>query len=193
MDTTTPHLIGLHGYTQECRNDVAELLQPFGFDAFSIGENVREALYLLDPPISATVSLQGAVDHVGWEELLRHRFHGPEIARLLQQMEQAACTVMGGDIWLSTLGVDIHNSGGTGPHHPIVVTDVSQVKHARWILDRGGVIWNVEQPRSLVTSFAPGDLLTRPDLYTLTLRGNGDLEYLSELVAGALSAPAQVA
>lgn len=108
-------------------------------------EDLRDDLLTLDPFLDGDVSMRTLLDSLGgdWELAKYHRFHGPEVRRLLQVYATEVCREnFGQDIWVQLLARRV------AEEHPaaVVVTDVRFNDEAAWITENGGTIIEITRP-----------------------------------------------
>ncbi|WP_422759252.1 hypothetical protein [Paenarthrobacter sp. C1] len=108
-------------------------------------EDLRDDLLTLDPFLDGDVSMRTLLDSLGgdWELAKYHRFHGPEVRRLLQVYATEVCREnFGQDIWVQLLARRVAEERPAA----VVVTDVRFNDEAAWITDNGGTIIEITRP-----------------------------------------------
>lgn len=189
---TAPALIGLHGYAGSGKDTVADILRDIGeFESFAFADNVREALYLLDPLLGAETTVRALVDDLGWDAAKRHRIYGAEVRRLMQYVgTEVGRGMFGPDVWTGALGSELtfigHLQGGRiASDSLVIVTDVRFDNEARWVRGAGGVIWHIIRagvgPLNAHSSEAGID----PTLIDQTIRNDASPTELTQQVAAA--------
>ena len=148
-----PQLIGLHGAHGAGKATVAAYLcDAHDFRSYALADPLRRALYALDPLLSSRESLRTLIDSGGWTDALTHRIHGPEVSRLLRTMRlDVARDVFGPDVWLRRLEAATVADAELLGVAPAVITDVLTADEAQWVLDNGGVVWQVDRPGHVPT------------------------------------------
>jgi hypothetical protein len=132
-------IIGLSGWARSGKDTVASyLVENHGFIRVSFADQMRTALYNLDPKIDLTgyrISLRSAVDLMGWENL---KSQSDDVRGLMQRMG----TEVGRKLW----GEDFWVEAAMNPVPPdtkIVVSDVRYPNEADAIRRRGGQVWRI--------------------------------------------------
>jgi len=141
-------LIGLTGAPGAGRATIAaHLCDSRDFRSYSLTDPLRQVLYSLEPLLSSQVSLRTLIDESGWAPALAHRIHGPEVTRLLEALRtEVARDVFTVDLWVRRLDALVRSDVEVLGAAPVVVTDVATPEEAQWVLDAGGVIWQVDRP-----------------------------------------------
>lgn len=189
-----PPLIGLTGFARSGKDNVSATLSlVHSYEGWSFADNLREALYELDPVVGFEKSLRHLVDTRGWDEIKSDRFHAPEVRRLMQAMGDAGRSVFGSDAWIRALDKDIRDTGGFGPDRPIVIDDVRIDAEAEWIRAHGGRVWHVTR-----RGVGPiNDHLTEggisDSLIDARIHNDFDVKHLTVLIEHALSSPTRAA
>jgi hypothetical protein len=86
IESWLPQFVGLHGYPSAGKDTVAKILADYGYTAVAFADNLREALYVLNPIIITDeygyhLRVQDLVDNLGWDDAKRQY---EEIRRMLQ-------------------------------------------------------------------------------------------------------------
>ena len=185
MDSAAfPSMIGLHGASGAGRATIAaHLCSQYDFRSYSLADPVRQALYAMDPLLSAQESLRSLVDVGGWTKAVTDRIHGPEVNRLLDVMRTVvAREVFGPDVWLQRFAAsEAVQAELLGPA-PVVLTDVTTPEEARWVLAAGGAVWRVARP-----GFEPAAPLSE-DLVTCVVTNDATELALTRRVDRAVAA-----
>lgn len=137
-------IVGLCGLAGAGKDSVAEILEAkLGFKRASFAEDIRTALYTLNPIVGRrwffwTVRLQDAVDRLGWDQAKRRY---PEIRRLMQVFgTEVGREQFGQKFWL-----DRTFSHFTADDD-VAISDVRMQNEVDTIQESGGfVIW-VKRP-----------------------------------------------
>ncbi|MGC0252685.1 hypothetical protein [Pseudactinotalea sp. Z1748] len=192
MHTTTPPLIGLHGYAGAGKDTVADILHDIrGYESFAFADNVREALYRLDPLVGAEVTVRSLVDDIGWDRAKWHRLYGPEVRRLMQYMgTDVGRQMFGPQVWVNALAEDLAFEGslheGRITHDSlVVVSDVRFDSEAQWVRDHGGVVWHITRPGVGPLNTHSSESGISPDLIDRIIVNDSDLTKLTQDVAKA--------
>lgn len=189
---TTPSLIGLHGFAGSGKDTVADILHDIrGYESFAFADNVREALYTLDPLIGPQTTVRSLVDDIGWDRAKRHRLYGPEVRRLMQYLGTEVARVMcGPDVWTHALATDLAyvghlRDGRIAPDSLVVVSDVRFDNEAHWVRDHGGVVWHVQRPGVEPLNAHASESGIDPALIDLTIVNQSTTTELTAKVAAA--------
>ena len=195
MDTTatsTPALIGLYGYAGAGKDTVADILHDIrGYEPFAFADNVREALYRLDPLVGNEITIRSLVDDIGWDRAKRHRLYGPEVRRLMQHLgTDVGRQMFGPDVWIKALAADLEfegsmRNGRIAPDSLVVVSDVRFDSEARWVRNHGGVVWQVVRPKVGPLNAHISEAGISPELIDRTILNDSDLTKLTKEVAKA--------
>ena len=132
-------MIGLSGWARSGKDTVANyLVAAHGYTKVSFADQMRGALYKLDPTIDVggyDMRLSVAVDLMGWEEL---KSQSSDIRGLMQRMG----TEVGRDMWGENFWVDAAIS--TIPDgEKVVFADVRFPNEADAIYTNGGEVWRI--------------------------------------------------
>jgi len=172
-------IIGLSGYARCGKDQVGQALVKRGWVRVSIGDEIRKALYLLNPLVSGSKRLVEAVDQYGWETA---KTAFPEIRELMQRF--------GGEVGRDFLGEDTlinlafkNISEGSR----IVVTDCRWLNEAETIKARDGQMWRVVRPGNAPANSHPGEVALDNFPFDLILNNNGTISDLESLVGTALN------
>lgn len=160
--STFPALVGLHGAPGAGKATVAaHLCDVHDFRSYALADPIRQLLHHLDPLLSATESLRPLVDQAGWAGATGHRIHGPEVNRLVAALRtDVAAEVFGPQVWLHRIDAAATSDADLLGPAPVVVTDISTPDEARWVFDRGGVVWQVDRPGHPATHQLPDRFVT---------------------------------
>lgn len=146
--STFPTLVGLHGAAGAGKATVAaHLCDVHDFRSYALADPIRQLLRQLDPLLSATESLRPLVDNHGWAGAQGHRIHGPEVNRLVNALRTDVGTdVFTPDVWLRRIEAAATADADLLGPAPVVITDITSQLEAQWVLEHGGVMWQVERP-----------------------------------------------
>lgn len=156
-----PQLIGLHGARGSGKATVAaHLCDAHDFRTYALADPIRAALGDLDPLLSAQVSLAGVLlsEH-GWGGAMTHRIYGSEVTRLFTRYDETARAMFGSGVWVQQLLDRVLADGDLMGPAPVVVTDLTTVAEARWVIGQGGVVWFVERPGYTPDTHLPDNLI----------------------------------
>jgi hypothetical protein len=140
-------IVGLTGYAQSGKDTVGSILTTHrGYTRLSFADNVREAVYRLNPYIPRRVfgvydvwfSLQSFVDKYGWEKA---KVENKEVRRLLQVMG----TEVGREMFGETSWIDMV-ARQVAKHEDVVITDVRFKNEADFVRSVGGYVIRVNRP-----------------------------------------------
>lgn len=142
-------VIGLTGYAQTGKDTVGQILVSHrGYTRISFADNVREAVYRLNPIVDwnldqtgptlhghSPYTLQELVTDIGWE---RAKTHYSEVRRLLQVMgTEVGRNMFGERAWIEMAG---RQAAG---HDKVVFTDVRFENEADFVRSLGGKVVRV--------------------------------------------------
>lgn len=186
----TVTVVGLTGYAQTGKDTVGQILMGHrGYTRFSFADNVREAVYRLNPmipdpwtnpldiePGAAAVPLRYWVDNVGWEKA---KVGSPEVRRLLQVMgTEIGREMFGYDSWIKMTGRQVQEHTEHGGR--VVFTDVRFQNEADYIRSAGGIVVRVEREGTGPVNDHASDRIDFPA--DLTIQNNGTIGELTDLV-----------
>lgn len=130
-------VIGLSGYARAGKDIVGQALVKRGWTRVSFGDQIRIALYALNPLVSESKRLVEVVDQYGWETA---KTAFPEIRELLQRMgAEVGRDFIGEDTWINLALKNLTDGS------KIVVTDCRWPNEAKTIKNMGGQMWRVER------------------------------------------------
>lgn len=132
-------MIGLSGWARSGKDTVADyLVQKHGFVKISFADQMRTALYNLNPNIDLggyKISLRVAVDMMGWEEL---KSQSDDLRGLMQRMgTDVGRQMWGDDFWVNAA---MKNLNGKQKY---VFSDVRYPNEADAIYEGGGEVWRI--------------------------------------------------
>ena len=155
--STFPALVGLHGARGAGKSTVAaHLCDVHDFRSYALADPIRQLLHGLDPLLSATESLRPLVEQGGWTKALEHRIHGPEVDRLVSVLRtDVAVEVFGADVWLRRVEAAARSDADLLGPSPVVISDITTPAEAQWVLDHGGVVWQVDRPAHVAARQLP--------------------------------------
>jgi dephospho-CoA kinase len=143
----TSSVIGLTGYAQAGKDTVGSILVERGYKRLSFADNVREAIWRLNPAIDMgeseygtqykAVRLQELVEWIGWE---RAKTESREVRRLLQVMG----TEVGREMFGETAWIDMV-ARQVSQHEKVVITDVRFPNEAAFVRSVGGRVIRIER------------------------------------------------
>lgn len=145
-------VLGISGYARSGKDTIAEHLADKGYVRASFADNIRKALYLLNPMVEVTGEvhntpdgvyltyyepLKNLVDNHGWEAAKRE----PDVRRLLQVFgTEVGRSMFGVDVWVNLLFHWLEDGS------KIVIPDVRYFNEVLAIKRLGGKVWRVERP-----------------------------------------------
>lgn len=143
-----PPVIGLSGYARSGKDAVGSVLSDlYGYQRLSFADNLRHALYRLNPLVAVGVdevrSLRDLVDSLGWERIknVSDPEYGPR--PLLQRLgTEVGRQMFGENFWVEQTMKTITSQ----PDEHFVITDVRFPNEGRAVLDQGGFVVRVERP-----------------------------------------------
>lgn len=132
-------MIGLSGWARSGKDTVASyLVEQHGFVRVSFADQMRTALYNLDPKIDLAgyrISLRAAVDLIGWEDL---KSQSDDVRGLMQRMgTEVGRRLWGEDFWVEAAMRLVL------PDTNIVISDVRYPNEADAIRRRDGQVWRI--------------------------------------------------
>lgn len=140
-------VIGLAGHHGAGRATVAEILRrDYGLRSFSIADEIRSALLILDPLVGPGKPLSDLVRELGWGGAAASRLYGAEVLSLMQRFGDGVREVAGEGVWITAMRGTIE-TGLDASCPPIVCfRDVRFDHEARWVASTGGQVWSVTRP-----------------------------------------------
>jgi len=175
-------IIGLSGYAQSGKDEIANVLIQQGFERAAFADTLREALLALNPMAGYGIFLNDVVATVGWEEAKRLY---PEVRRLLQRMgTEAGRNIFGEQIWVNK------TLGKLDPQKHYIITDVRFQNEADAIRDLGGQMWRVTRPGTGPVNGHSSEVDLDNYGFDYTVENKGDLRELEGLVLALVKASA---
>lgn len=130
-------VIGLSGYARAGKDIVGQALVNRGWTRVSFADQIRIALYALNPLVSNSKRLVEVVDEYGWETA---KTAFPEIRELLQRMgAEVGRDFIGEDTWINLALKNLAEGS------KVVITDCRWPNEAKTIKNLGGQMWRVER------------------------------------------------
>jgi len=173
-------IIGLSGYAQSGKDEIANTLLHEGFERAAFADTLREALMALNPMAGYGVFLNDVVALHGWEEAKRNY---PEVRRLLQRMgTEAGRDVFGEQIWVNK------TLGKLDPQKNYIITDVRFQNEADAIRDLGGQMWRVTRPGTGPVNCHSSEVALDNYVFDYNVENKGDLQELKTLVLALVKA-----
>ena len=151
-------VIGISGYARSGKDTLGAILTKEGYDRVSFADNIKAALYVLNPVVgdqanrnknglsiesedtfnAESIRIKNIIDDIGWEQA---KAVYPETRALLQRLgTEVGRSIAGKDIWVN-LSFDAVPDGSK-----VVVTDCRYPNEADAIKKLGGRVWRVERP-----------------------------------------------
>lgn len=132
-------MIGLSGWARSGKDTVASyLVEKHGFVRVSFADQMRTALYNLDPSIDLDgyrISLRSAVDLMGWEDL---KSQSGDVRGLMQRMgTEVGRRLWGEDFWVEAAMKSMPSNVD------VVFSDVRYPNEAEAIRMGGGQLWRI--------------------------------------------------
>jgi hypothetical protein len=173
-------IIGLSGYAQVGKDTVAQhLIDNHGYRRVAFADQIRKALYRLDPILTDIgelpgVSLSNAVDHIGWELLKQNS----EQARgLLQRFGTEVGREMFGDnFWVDQA------LRGVSKFDKVVVTDVRYPNEYKAIKRLDGKIIRIVKPLVTAINSHASESALDEYLFDGTIDNVGSIEELHQKI-----------
>jgi hypothetical protein len=173
-------IIGLSGYARSGKDATAKAMTGFTRQAFA--DPIRKALYMLNSPITANITVADIVDEFGWD-IAKVRF--PEIRRQMQILgKEIGREMFGQNVW-----VDIALKGVL-PSSNIVFTDVRFHNEAYAIKGLGGQIWRINRPGTEPVNAHPSETAMDDWAFDEVITNDGSLDQLHEKISDLV--PAQI-
>lgn len=134
-------IIGLSGYARSGKDTVAEhLVRKHGFKRVSFADEMRDALWILNPYVSASgFRLIDVVSEYGWDKA---KVIFPEIRRQLQVLGSEIGRKWNENFWIELAFSKINLDEDT------VITDVRFLNEASAVVQAGGEVWRVNRPET---------------------------------------------
>jgi hypothetical protein len=178
----TSSVIGLTGYAQAGKDTVGSILVERGYKRLSFADNVREAIWRLNPMVPRRVfsdynddydvwhTAQEWVELWGWE---RVKVDLPEMRRLLQVMgTEVGREMFGEESWVEMVARQVSQ------HEKVVITDVRFPNEAAFVRSVGGRVIRIERLGNRpVNQHASEKLDFRVDM---VIPNNGTIEDLAK-------------
>lgn len=175
----TIQIIGLSGYARSGKDIVGQALVKRGWLRISLGDQIRIALYALNPLVSESKRLVEVVDQYGWETA---KTAFPEIRELLQRMgAEVGRDFMGENTWIDLTFRNIAEGS------KIVVTDCRWPNEAKKIKDLGGQMWRVERDGTKPANSHIGEVALDDFPFDMVFRNDGSISELDMQVGNVLS------
>jgi len=132
----TKTIIGLTGHKGAGKDTAGGLLtERHGFLRVAFADQIRTALYTVNPLLEDGSRVQDAVDDIGWD---RAKAEIPEVRSLLQRLGADAIREMDPDFWLR-IGMGLAEKSDD----PVVITDVRFPNEVAAIEALGGTVCRV--------------------------------------------------
>lgn len=141
-------IIAMTGLAQSGKDTVGEhLAAVHGFDRDAFADDMRKALYAINPPVISTGTPTGApfemladfVDRVGWDEARKHPgVHGP----LRRTGTEGGWMIHGERLWIDKVEKRVQ---ALRRGIPVVITDCRTPQEAAWVRSCGGFIFRVDR------------------------------------------------
>lgn len=127
-------IVGLSGFARSGKDAIAKILvEEHGFTRLAFADPIRELLLQINPILSNGKRLNEVIGEIGWENAKAQT----EVRRLLQDTGVGARTVMGEQVWVVPVMMQMIIPGD------FVITDVRFENEANMIKDFGGEVWRV--------------------------------------------------
>lgn len=149
---TSRIILGMTGVAGSGKDTAAAgLVADHGFVRLAIGDELKQALCLVDPPVPfrepdgsiSYIMLAELVDKAGWDQAKQH----PLVRSMLQKMgSDAGWQLHGEALWTSRLDARIAE---LDPDQDVVVTDIRMPHEAHWLRGIGGSIIRVTRQAAL--------------------------------------------
>lgn len=178
-------IIGLHGIKRAGKDTAAGALDPMGWTRLAFADELRGALYTVNPYLHDGVRMRHVVDAVGWEGAKKTGYKD-EFRRLLQYTGDA-CRALDPDIFVTPVVGRIHTLARTGCRG-VVVTDVRFDNEARGIIEAGGAIIEIDNPNLVADDTHTSEQGISPELVAETVVNDADIPTLHARVLTAVTA-----
>jgi hypothetical protein len=167
-------IIGISGYAQSGKDEIAKIAATYGFERAAFADTLREALLALNPLIGVGVRVKDFVGLVGWEKAKRT---SPELRMLLQRIgTEAGREIFGENIWVD------RTLDKLDPTKNYIITDVRYKNEADAIRDLGGQLWRVKRPGTGPVNNHKSEVDLDGYNFDFLIKNDGDLENLKHLV-----------
>jgi hypothetical protein len=151
-------IIAMTGLAQSGKETVGEhLVATHGFARDAFADDMRAALYAINPPVLDTNSPNSApfemlarfVDRVGWKTALGH----PGVHGLLQRTgTEGGWMIHGEHLWIDRVD---KRTKALPTRTPVVLTDCRTLQEAAWVRECGGFIFRVDRDGRDLKNAAP--------------------------------------
>lgn len=136
-------IFGIVGYVNSGKDTVGNMLIDQGWQRVSVGDMLRNILYILDPPIyheGEMISLKFLADTFGWDHIKRSF---PVVRELLQRMGDAVKQTISPHIFINKLLESIAQDRKV---RNLIMTDVRDPAEVRMIELLNGKIIRIDRP-----------------------------------------------
>ncbi|MCU6480547.1 hypothetical protein [Arthrobacter sp. A2-55] len=143
-------------------------------------------LVTLDPFLDGGITVAQLLEETGgdWEAAKNHRFHGPEIRRLLQVYgTEIGRSNYGANVWTDYVARQISQE----QPQAAVLTDVRFDSEAEWVLAQGGPVVRIHRPGTGPVNGHVSEKGLRPENITTTLINDKTPQNLGRLLDETLN------
>lgn len=179
-----PQFIGLHGYAGVGKDEVAKILSEYGYERKAFADVLREALYVLNPMVTADsygrpFYVKDIVDELGWDQAKRDE---PEIRRMLQVLgTEVGRRMIGQNVWVDAVFKSLD------PAKKYVFTDVRFENEHQAIDSRLGTLIKINRPGVGPVNDHPSDAGLPDKWFDTIINNDGTLKDLHTKVRDVLA------
>lgn len=177
-----PKIIGITGVAGAGKDSVRAILEEHGFNGMAFADPIRDMIRML---IAGAGIDEAYIDSRELKESII-----PELGVSYRHMAQTLGTEWGrslqSDFWLRLAGAYMADVSECFQDSRFVISDVRFINEAKWVWDRGGVIWRVVRPgvpsvRRHVSEFESCQIEADKTLFNI-----GTIEDLRDAISEAL-------
>lgn len=179
------NIIGITGYAQSGKDEVAKILKKFGYTRIALADALKEGLYNINPYVRSYhqlsiydkfVKLQDLVDTLGWDEAKKNE----DVRDLLQRYgTEGGRNIFGEDIWINIIEKKIRDHNVS----KIVIPDIRFINEVNWVLNQeNSLLIKIIRPRVGSINGHISDKGIDDDLCDILLYNDGTIEDLEEVI-----------
>lgn len=175
-------IIGLHGFKRAGKDTGAGALTDLGWTRMAFADELRDALYRINPLLHDGARLAKLVDALGWEKIKETTYY-PEVRRLMQRVGDA-CRALDPDVFVKPIARKVEYLSGDGTVPGVVVSDVRFVNEASFIREAGGHVIEIVKP-GLASDGHVSEMRLPGELISATVVNDSTVRVLRDRVLAA--------